>query len=75
MDIFVLVINLLVLIMFVRYRYKLLTTTNNMLLCSMSVADCSVGLTGIIDWVLLREVDEKIDIWKLSGALPFFVSF
>ena len=78
MNCLVVIFNFFLIWMFIRFRANLLTTTNNLLLFSMSVADFCVGVTGIVGATLfLLLVDGKTTgtVWKLCGILPFFGSF
>ena len=73
-----LMINTLILLMFWRFRRRLFLNTNNILLCSMSVADFCVGITGNLVGILFYL--QKINLttktfYKLCGILPFFGSF
>ena len=74
-----LILNLLVIIPFLRYRRILLEGINNMFLFSMALADFFVGAFGILAHLLMYlfrvsgEV-KSMDTWKLLGVLPFFGS-
>ena len=78
-DSFALIFNLLVVVLFIRYRKPLLKNINNMLLFSMALADLFVGAFGIVNqtlkysYLVSREV-KSMDTWKLFGVLPFFGS-
>ena len=76
---FAFILNLLVTILFLRYRGTLLESNNNMFLFSMTLADLLVGVFGILNQILMylflvSEEVESMDIWKLFGVLPFFCS-
>ena len=73
-----LIINILAVRMFLKFRSELLSTNNNKLLFSMAVADLSVSIFGIAGAFLFHyAAAEKVsvNIWKLAGILPLFGSF
>ena len=78
-DSFALIFNLLVVILFLRYRRALFECINNMFLFSVALADLFVGAFGILAQVLtflfLVSRDLKsMALWKLTGVIPFFGS-
>ena len=71
-------VNFVVVVIFLRFRNKLLSKNNNKFLFSMAVADCFVSLFGIAGTVLFDLHQAGFvgrAIWKLCGALPLFGSF
>ena len=76
---FALILNLLVVILILRYRWLLLQNIKNMFIFSMASADLLVGVFGIVNQVLkylylASRTLESMDTWKLLGVLPFFGS-
>ena len=73
-----LAINLLAVVIFIRFKNRLLSVNNNKILFSMALADFFVGLFGIIGSVLLYLYENTMvgkDIMKLFGMIPLFGSF
>ena len=73
-----LAISLLAVVIFVRFKNRLLSVNNNKILFSMALADFFVGLFGIIGSVLLYLYENTMvgkDIMKLFGMIPLFGSF
>ena len=65
------ILNGTFIILFIRFRQKLLTTNNTKLLLSMAVADFFVGATGLTTGVLFL-TKQPMNIYKLLGTLPLF---
>ena len=75
---FGMVINFFVIMMFLRFHNKLLSTNNNKFLFSLAISDCLVGLFGIIGNILHYLFHKGLvnkDIMQLCGTLPIFGSF
>ena len=73
-----LIINMLCVLMFFKFRNELLISNNNKLLFSMAMGDLLVALFGVIGAILyyllmIGKVD--VSAWKLGGVLPMFGSF
>lgn len=67
------VINLLTVVVFVRFRKKLLESNHNRILCSMAVADALVGCFSTSLGALLLTKSPVI-AYKLAGNIPLFSS-
>ena len=75
---FTILINLLVVIMFIRFKKELLKVNSNKFLFSLAIADSLVGLFGVIGsyihYLYHKDLIDE-DIVGLCGLLPIFVSF
>ena len=71
-------INFLVIVMFLWFRGRLLSSNDNKFLFSMTIADCLVGLFGITGGILEYLEEYRLvplHIMKLCGLLQVFGSF
>ena len=74
----VLVANVIVVAMFIRFRRRLLGKIKNILLFSMSVADLCVGCAGILGGIIFyfqSTGQASVTAYKIGGLLPLFGSF
>ena len=73
-----LIINVLAVFMFLKFRRELLSSNNNKLLLSLAIGDLLVSVFGIAGATLFYSaINGKItrNNWKFAGILPFFGSF
>ena len=73
-----LVINFLVIIMFVRFRQRLLSIDHNLILFSLAIADFAVGIGGILGgqlYYFLAQGEIQLVVYKLGSSIPYFGSF
>eukprot|EP00112_Aurelia_sp_Birch-Aquarium-sp1_P008264 Seg1905.6 transcript_id=Seg1905.6/GoldUCD/mRNA.D3Y31 product="Dopamine D2-like receptor" protein_id=Seg1905.6/GoldUCD/D3Y31 len=67
------ILNFAIFVILVYFKKPLLMTTNNKLLCSMTIADMLVGICGILYGALLRAGQSPV-IYKICAILPMFCS-
>ena len=75
---FALLINLSIVVMFLRFHKKLLSVNNNIFLFSMAIADFLVGTFGIVGSILMYLCENgsvNLKIIQLCGFFPLFGSF
>lgn len=73
LDVFTFVFNLTTSIMFIKFRRRLLVSTHNRILFSLSLADTLVGIFGFSLGALLY-FKQPSSIYKLAGNIPMFSS-
>ena len=72
-NLMAIILNGMFVVLFIRFRRRLLRRNNNKLLLSMAVADVCVGITGTVTGSLFHTKQRKV-IYKLCGILPLFCS-
>ena len=73
-----LIINLIAVIMFVRFRHKLLSKNQNLLLFSLAISDCGVGIGGILVgqlYYFFTQHEISLAIYKIGMFTSYFGSF
>ena len=74
----VIIINLVAIAMFTRFRHRLLTNNHNLLLFSLAIADFLVGAGGIVAGQLhYFHAHNQVDlaVFKVGAIVPYFGSF